>query len=65
MQDKKHLRLIVGEGNLQRKVICFGFGEQIEKLKSGTIIDIVCEAGVNEWNGNKEIQLSLSDFKIN
>ncbi len=62
-QDGKHLRLIVKEDNLQRKVICFGFGEQGQLINPGDSVDIVSEVGVNEWNGNKEIQLSLIDIK--
>ena len=61
-QDSKHLRLIVKENNLQRKVICFGFGES--ELKVEDKIDLVCEIGVNEWNGNREIQLSMVDYKF-
>jgi len=58
-----HLRLMVKQGNLQRKIICFGFGELCDQLKDGDTIDAVCEIGVNEWNGNREIQLSLVDIK--
>ena len=61
--ESQHLRLMVKEDNLQRKVICFGFGEAAAVLNPEDKIDIVCEVGVNEWNGNKEIQLSLVDFK--
>jgi len=62
-QDNKHLRMIMAEGNLQRKVICFGFGDYCQKLSAQDKVDIVCEVGVNEWNGNREIQLSLVDIK--
>ncbi|MBU1130567.1 single-stranded-DNA-specific exonuclease RecJ [Patescibacteria group bacterium] len=62
--DNKHLRLIVGQENLQRKVICFSFGDYCQKIEPEDIIDIVCEASVNEWNGTREIQLSLVDLKI-
>lgn len=32
-------------------------------LKEGDKIDIVFEIGVNEWNGNRELQLSIVDLK--
>ncbi len=32
------------------------------KIKIGDTLDIVYEADVNEWNGNREIQLMLIDF---
>ena len=34
-----------------------------ETLKAGDIIDIVFEIGVNEWNGNRELQLTIVDIK--
>ena len=33
-------------------------------VKIGDKIDLVVEAGVNEWNGNREIQLSLVDWRL-
>jgi single-stranded-DNA-specific exonuclease len=32
-------------------------------LKEGDLIDIVFEIGVNEWNGNRELQLTVVDLK--
>ena len=61
--DKNHLRMMVRQENIKRKIICFGFGEICDQLKPGDKIDAVCEIGVNEWNGNREIQLSLIDIK--
>jgi len=45
-------------------VIAFGFGECNQELELGQKIDIICEISINQWNGNKEIQLSLIDFKV-
>ena len=33
-------------------------------LKVGDMIDIVFEIGVNEWNGNRELQLAIVDLRI-
>jgi single-stranded-DNA-specific exonuclease len=62
-QDSKHLRLLVRQDNVDKKVICFGFGELFGQLKINDLIDAVVEVGVNEWNGNQEIQLSLIDWR--
>jgi len=32
-------------------------------LKVGDMIDMVFEVGINEWNGNREIQLTIVDLK--
>ncbi len=41
-----------------------GDGQDWSKLlKEGDTIDIVFEIGVNEWNGNRELQLTIVDLK--
>ncbi|MBI2099471.1 single-stranded-DNA-specific exonuclease RecJ [Candidatus Uhrbacteria bacterium] len=61
--DGKHMRLMVAhKTNVIRKAIGFCFGEWCQKLKMGDIIDMVFEVGVNEWNGNRELQLKIVDL---
>jgi single-stranded-DNA-specific exonuclease len=69
--DGKHLRLLVKHNShLVRKTIAFGFGD-IDKhpsdwkncLKPGDKIDLAFTVGVNEWNGNRELQLQVRDIK--
>jgi single-stranded-DNA-specific exonuclease len=67
----KHLRLFVSHtvgseapySPTMKKMIGFFIGQHIEKLKIGTIIDIIFEVGVNEWNGNRELQYKIIDIK--
>ena len=63
--DKKHLRLTARSktGKLA-KMVAFGFGEWATKLKAGDPFRATFEIGVNEWNGNKEIQLRVVDLKL-
>jgi len=62
--NKKHMRLMVGdESGLIRKTIGFGLGEVWGDLAMGDRIDMVYEVGVNEWNGNRELQLKIVDLK--
>lgn len=56
--DGAHLRLTAGG----KKFIGFRFGGWMQKLKIGDKIDVVFEVGVNEWNGNREIQLRIVDL---
>ncbi len=58
-----HLKLIVSQGGTQRQCIGFGFGEWADQLELGGKIDLAYTAGVNEWNGNREIQLMIKDIK--
>ncbi len=70
-QDGKHLRLMVKHNSqLIKKTIGFGLGDVNrcsenwkECLKPGDKIDMVYSIGVNEWNGNRELQLTIEDIK--
>ncbi len=62
--DKKHLRLTIREQQHPFFFKCIGFrmSEYFQTMHVGDMIEIVYEAGVNEWNGRKEIQLRLVDL---
>lgn len=64
-EGRKHLRLTIGERDHPFFLKCVGWrlGEWVQKLRVGDTIEIVYEAGVNVWNGNKEIQLRLVDIR--
>lgn len=61
----KHLKLTAREMTqpFYQKFIGFRFGEWVQKLSIGAMIEVVFEVGVNEWNGNREIQLRIVDIK--
>ena len=64
-KEAKHLRLMVShQTQIIRKTIGFGFGHWSNKLKFGDKIDMVFEVDVNEWNGNRELQLKIIDLKL-
>ncbi len=59
-----HLRINLSHENGQKKkFIGFCFGSWCEKLKAGDKIDVVFEIDVNEWNGNRELQMKIIDLK--
>lgn len=68
--DGRHLRLLVKHNShTVRKTIAFGFGN-VERhpdnwaaLRPGDKIDLAFTVGVNEWNGNRELQLQVEDIK--
>ncbi|HPV70408.1 MAG TPA: single-stranded-DNA-specific exonuclease RecJ [Candidatus Magasanikbacteria bacterium] len=69
----QHLKLLVKHNSLEhKKMIGFNFGDEnkvgknwCEFLKPGDIIDVVFEISVNQWNGNRELQLKIVDLKLN
>ena len=65
-RDGKHLRIMVNHDTPTiRKTIGFGIGNSWgNKLKVGNKIDMVFEVDVNEWNGNRELQLKIIDLKL-
>lgn len=62
-KDGKHLRLHVRHATSNvMKTIGFRFGSWVSQLKTGDALDLVFEAGVNQWNGNREIELKIIDL---
>jgi len=61
--DGKHLKLEVAKGNKKKGSIAFGLGDI--KLELGDKIDVVYNLSINQWNGNREIQLIIKDIKNN
>ena len=64
--EGKHLRLTVrdpAEGAV-KKMVAFGFGKIAPELRIGGTLDVAYEIGINEWNGNRELQLRVVDLKI-
>lgn len=60
-----HLRINLSQSNgMRKKFIGFCFGEWCQKLKAGDKIDVVFEVDVNEWNGNRELQMKIIDLKL-
>jgi single-stranded-DNA-specific exonuclease len=61
--DGKHLKLEVSKGNKKKDAIAFGLGKM--PLELGDKVDIVYNLSINQWNGNREIQLIIKDIKNN
>lgn len=71
-QTGNHLRVLVKHNNeMIRKMIGFFFGdperhngtEWLKELIPGKEIDMAFEVGVNEWNGNRDLELKIIDIK--
>ncbi len=69
-QDGKHLRILVKHNShVVKKTIAFGFGNKDRhpanwrELVPGTKIDLAFTVSVNEWKGNRDLQLMIQDIK--
>lgn len=59
--DQKHWKLLLQKGDKKRDAI--GFGLANIDLQVGQNIDLVYNLAINQWNGNREIQLIIRDIK--
>lgn len=63
-KDDKHLRLMLHNNkDVIYKTVGFFFGHLSDKLNKGDKVDIIFEVDINEWNGNRELQMKIIDVK--
>ncbi|WP_027963533.1 single-stranded-DNA-specific exonuclease RecJ [Halalkalibacillus halophilus] len=60
---KNHLKLTGEKEDAAIEMIGFQFGEVADALTPGASIDVLGEIEVNEWNGNKKLQVKLQDIR--
>ena len=66
-KDGKHLRLLLKQDSspMHWKSIGFGLGEVWgDILQQNDYVDLVFTVNLNEWNGNRELQLQLHDIRL-
>ncbi len=67
-KEENHLKLKFKKGDSAIGAIGFQMNNDeqswAEKLHIGDIIDAVCYVEVNEWNGNRELQLRVIDVRV-
>lgn len=59
---EKHLKFEVEQSGKRVDCIAFGQAEQFDRLNG--FIDILYRPGINEWRGNKSLQLQIVDFVV-
>ncbi|GGH29553.1 single-stranded-DNA-specific exonuclease RecJ [Paenibacillus segetis] len=63
-KEGKHLKLNVSHNGTSIEAVAFGKGELAPLLANESVIDLVAEAGINEWNGSRKPQLLIQDLSI-
>ena len=71
-KDKRHLRIMIKQNsqkikktigwNLCNENNCYSM-DWSKELKVGDKLDLVFEIDLNQWNGNRELQLTIVDLK--
>lgn len=60
---RQHVKLVARQGEQLGKFIGFRFGERLGELRPGMLIDVAVEVSWNAWNGRKERQLKIIDWR--
>ncbi len=60
--DGKHVKLFLQQDAHKVGSVGFGMGSLYPKLKPDQPIDVAYTIDMNEWNGNKKLQLKLKDI---
>lgn len=61
---KNHLKLQFKSNGVSLDGIGFGMGDLYNYISPGTEIAVAGELGINEWNGNRKVQLIMMDMRI-
>ncbi|MBR7553392.1 single-stranded-DNA-specific exonuclease RecJ [Allobacillus sp. GCM10007491] len=60
-----HLKLTGIAGGKQLEAVGFQIGDVVDRLSMGSKIDLAGEVQINEWNGNRKLQVLLKDLRCN
>jgi len=61
---EKHLRLFLRQDDLIFPAIAFNMADKWTLVQSGQPLDIAYTLDVNEWNGEKKLQLKILDIRL-
>ena len=59
-----HIRFVLRKDDITFTGIGFGMAEKFHLLQMKNPVDILCKIDENEWQGNKTLQLRVTDFRL-
>ena len=63
-QNGKHLKIKFEQSEKEQEAVFFSPSQELkEKISIGSLLDIAYEVDINEWRGQKKIQLKIIDIK--
>jgi single-stranded-DNA-specific exonuclease len=62
-ERKNHLQVKFAQGNVILKGIGWNLAERGKALTPGTPCAVAFQPSINEWNGRREVQLEIRDFR--
>ena len=61
---EQHLKFSLNQNNITLNGIGFGIADKFSILQMNRPIDVVYTLDLNEWNGNKSVQIKVIDLKL-
>lgn len=62
-KEMKHIKLTVSQNGNETTAIAFNQSDAFKNIKRGDMIDVIGSLKINEWRGNREVQIEIKDFK--
>ncbi len=59
-----HIRFVLRKDEITFTGIGFGMAEKFHLIQMKQCIDLICKIEENEWQGNKTLQLRITDFRL-
>jgi single-stranded-DNA-specific exonuclease len=64
-KNGSHLKMVLSDGRISVGTIGFGKGNiERELYDKGARIDLVCNPSINNWNGNKSVELRIEEIVV-
>jgi len=63
-ERQNHLRVRFAQGDRSVAAIGWNLAERGKALKDGTICSVAFHPSINEWNGRRDVQLEIKDFRL-
>ncbi len=64
MSAGKHSKLFVNKNGASMQAVCFGMAASMLDLHFGERADLLCQLGINEFRGQKSLQLVVKDIRL-
>ena len=59
-----HLQLYLKQNGTMMRAVAWGAGDWCDRLQAGSVIDLAVEPHLNEYNGNRSVELQVKDLKL-
>ena len=64
MSAGKHSKLMLTSGNKSYTAVCFGVPASAHDIHFGEKVDLLCQLGINEYRGQRSLQLIVQDVRV-